>query len=232
MTRQGSTHRRFLRRASGAGWRVACAAGAVTLACVSPAWAADRIIVGFEHDAATVERRDARDAVAGRAALNISPTTQALLVRDGTADQAVAELEHDPHVRFAEVDGISRVLWTPNDPRFFNQASLHNTGQTDGTVDADVDAPEAWDVTRGSSSVLLGILDTGVNFDEPDFGGRSASTRPSSPARAASTTTATASSTMCVAGTSSTTTATRLTITATAPRSCRWRPPAQTTQSR
>jgi hypothetical protein len=89
----------------------------------------------------------------------------------------VARLEPDLDP-LAVVDSLIRhreVLWAepnmmlypqyiPNDLRFYLQWNLHNTGQapTYGDPDADIDAPEAWDYTAGSYSVLLGILDSGI----------------------------------------------------------------------
>ncbi|MBV6501798.1 MAG: hypothetical protein CJBNEKGG_04317 [Prosthecobacter sp.] len=57
----------------------------------------------------------------------------------------------------------------PNDSEFPNLWGLHNTGQTGGLADADIDAPEAWDITTGSREVLVGVVDTGVDRTHPDL---------------------------------------------------------------
>lgn len=59
---------------------------------------------------------------------------------------------------------------TPNDASFLNTWGLNNTGQFNGSVaDADIDAPEAWDMSTGSSDVVVGIIDTGVKWDHVDL---------------------------------------------------------------
>lgn len=86
--------------------------------------------------------------------------------------EVAAEFSLDPNVEYAQVIGIHEVYpTTPNDTSFSTQWALNNTGQTGGTVDADVDAPEAWDLCQGSSSVILAIVDTGVDWQHPDLGG-------------------------------------------------------------
>src|SRR5262249_54024976 len=66
-----------------------------------------------------------------------------------------------------------QVAATPNDARFGELWGMHNTGQTVGgqvgTVDADIDAPEAWNLTRGSRSVVVAVLDTGIDYNHPDL---------------------------------------------------------------
>jgi subtilisin family serine protease len=66
---------------------------------------------------------------------------------------------------------VSASVTTPNDPLFSSQWSLDNTGQTGGTPDDDIDAPEAWDLTTGSSSVVVGVVDTGIDYTHPDLDG-------------------------------------------------------------
>ncbi|GIW87987.1 MAG: hypothetical protein KatS3mg108_2311 [Isosphaeraceae bacterium] len=57
----------------------------------------------------------------------------------------------------------------PNDTRFPNLWGLNNTGQNSGTPDADIDAPEAWDLTTGSTTVVVGVIDTGIDYTHPDL---------------------------------------------------------------
>ncbi len=73
-------------------------------------------------------------------------------------------------VAFAEPDYIvSIVETTPNDAKFDQLWGLHNTGQTGGKPGADIKAVNAWDLTRGSRSVRVGIIDTGIEYTHPDL---------------------------------------------------------------
>jgi len=84
---------------------------------------------------------------------------------------AANRLAEDPRILWAEPDmqftGRSDLI--PNDPGFVNSWGIHNTGQWGGIVDADMDGPEAWDITTGSSDIKIVILDTGVEQDHPDI---------------------------------------------------------------
>lgn len=70
---------------------------------------------------------------------------------------------HPDWIRRMEPRGI------PNDSLFPNQWHLNNTGQNGGTLGADIDAPAAWDTTRGSSNVIVAIIDTGIDIDHEDL---------------------------------------------------------------
>jgi len=79
---------------------------------------------------------------------------------------AIAEMSASPYVEYAERNAIYRVDVTPSDTRFAEQWALNNTGQTGGTADADIDAPEAWNIATGSEDVIIAIIDTGISFME------------------------------------------------------------------
>jgi subtilisin family serine protease len=87
--------------------------------------------------------------------------------------EAIARYKGYASVLYAEPNYIVRkaqhVQLTPNDPNFTQLWGLHNTGQTGGTPDADIDAPEAWDLSTGSGSVVVFVIDTGVDYNHPDL---------------------------------------------------------------
>jgi serine protease len=63
---------------------------------------------------------------------------------------------------------------TPNDASFTQQWAHNNTGQSGGTVDADIDAPEAWEVTTGGTTVqgdviVVAVIDGGFQANHPDL---------------------------------------------------------------
>jgi subtilisin family serine protease len=84
---------------------------------------------------------------------------------------AIEEFNALNEVLFSEPSnvGYNDALYTPNDPDFNKQWYLHNTGQTGGVADKDVDAPEAWNIERGESDIAIAILDTGVDLDHEDL---------------------------------------------------------------
>jgi uncharacterized repeat protein (TIGR01451 family) len=87
--------------------------------------------------------------------------------------EAIKLYEKNPTVLYAEPNYIRRAtqhaLLTPNDAQFSQLWALHNVGQTGGTPDADMDAPEAWELSTGSSSVVVAVIDTGVDYNHPDL---------------------------------------------------------------
>jgi len=95
------------------------------------------------------------------------------------ADEAARRFGPLPGVVYAEPNRIARAQFTPNDTWYAQQWAHDNTGQavrygggTVGTPDCDTDTNEAWDLQTGSSSVIVAIIDTGVDTGHPEFAGR------------------------------------------------------------
>lgn len=80
-------------------------------------------------------------------------------------------------VKYAEYPVVISPAVFPNDYHFVSgdQWYLNNTGQNGGTPDADIDAPEAWDITKGSSTITVAFIDSKAQIkidDHEDLAGK------------------------------------------------------------
>ncbi|MEP6944875.1 MAG: S8 family serine peptidase [Acidobacteriota bacterium] len=57
----------------------------------------------------------------------------------------------------------------PNDPQFTDQWAHYNRGQDGGKENADISSLKAWETQKGSSDVVVAVLDTGVDFTHVDL---------------------------------------------------------------
>lgn len=86
----------------------------------------------------------------------------------------ISELSARSDVLYAEPNYVISVARTPNDPSFSQVWGLQNTGQVvgssgAGTAGADISADEAWEVSTGSRSNVVAVVDTGVDYNHPDL---------------------------------------------------------------
>jgi subtilisin family serine protease len=80
-------------------------------------------------------------------------------------EDAAALFVSSPAVAGAAPVRVRELAGLPDDPRFGEQWGLRNS------ADFDMDVPEAWDVTLGDTSVVVAVLDTGLDRRHPDLGG-------------------------------------------------------------
>ena len=153
------------------------------------------VLVAFEPGVSAAHRHAIERAVAGTRASRLGPPIKTapgrrplpepllLRLRRGTVASAVARLRGLRAVAYAEPDYLMHATAIPNDPGYGSQWANENTGQAvpgqdqseelgppqPGTPGADDGAHAAWDVTTGSRAIVVGVVDTGVDFDHPDL---------------------------------------------------------------
>ncbi len=86
-----------------------------------------------------------------------------------SVDEAVKLYKADSGVEYAEPNYLFTAQNVPGDPRFNELWGLYNTGQTGGTSGADIKAPGAWNLSTGSSSVVVAVIDTGIDYGHEDL---------------------------------------------------------------
>ena len=81
------------------------------------------------------------------------------------AMQLADEMASNAAVEWAQPNAIwwAKHFYTPNDPQYPSQWALNATN------DMDMDAPECWDITLGDASIVVGILDDGIDQNHPDI---------------------------------------------------------------
>ncbi len=81
----------------------------------------------------------------------------------------VPGLRAAPGIHRVTYDYLVETATVPNDTDFSQLWGMHNTGQTGGTADADIDAAEAWDLATGSPDIIVAVVDTGVDYTHQDL---------------------------------------------------------------
>lgn len=90
-------------------------------------------------------------------------------------ERLLENIKAHPYVELAQFNHfIQQREFIPNDNFFGLQWNMHNTGQTGGTNDADIDGPEAWDlgnsgVTATGDTIIVAIVDNGFDIDHEDL---------------------------------------------------------------
>ena len=136
---------------------------------------ADQLIARLEHGVTIRELADRLQSLKMRVQEEIADGVVTLRLASAELNavpQAMKEANSlSDLVRFVEPDGVGFGAGVPNDPNFIDQWGLNNTGQSSGVVDADVDAPEFWDIMQQAKGIVIAVLDSGLNYTHPDLQG-------------------------------------------------------------
>ena len=113
-------------------------------------YAQGEIVVKYENSFAAMNLNT-------RSVKNLGNNTFCVKLR-GDMKQALVQLLQDPNVKYAEPNYLYKTMATPNDPKF---------GQLWGMQK--IQAPQAWDTKSSGNSVVVAVIDTGVNTTHPDL---------------------------------------------------------------
>ncbi|MGN6814380.1 MAG: S8 family serine peptidase [Thermomicrobiales bacterium] len=144
-------------------------------AAVPPNYAPGQIIVGFAPGS-TEQARDAAIARHGGRTLQRLAGIHARVVAAPAGHAPATEVSayaSEGVVRYSEPNYLVHAAGLPNDPELADQWALNNTGQTVhdqvGLAGADIGAEEAWNITQGDRSIVVGVVDSGVDYAHPDL---------------------------------------------------------------
>lgn len=132
----------------------------------------NELLVRFRLDAPAAARHTALSAVPTvreRQFRSVKNLHHLRLAEGATLDSTLQALRSNRNVAYAEPNYLVQIADVPTDTRFPDQWPLQNTGQTGGTAGADIAAVPAWDITTGSSDVVVAILDTGIDYLHEDL---------------------------------------------------------------
>ena len=154
----------------GVGQTPATSAGIVS----PPAYRADQILLQPKANAGAMALANFHSAHSAEVLATFAGLGGLQIVRlpaGETVPGFIAKCEQSGLVEFAEPDYLGQVYATPNNPKYLDGTlwGLHNIGQNGGTADADIDAPEAWDVLNSASNIVVAVIEAGMRYTHEDL---------------------------------------------------------------
>ncbi len=132
----------------------------------------DEVLVRFAPGVSPTVKSSAHRGLGASTVARYSTVTGLELVKlpKGVgAKEAIKHYRRHLDVLYAEPNYVVEAVAVLDDPLFGSLWGLENTGQSRGTPGADIDASRAWSLTTGSSSVVVAVIDTGIDYTHPDL---------------------------------------------------------------
>ena len=120
--------------------------------------APDRVLVGFDPGTTASDQQTVESAVGAREVAVIGAGTHVLHVPRGTVANKIAQLESHGKVRYAEPDYAVRADLIPDDQSYQKLWGMKK-----------ILADQAWDFTMGTRAIVVGVVDTGIDYNHPDL---------------------------------------------------------------
>jgi len=133
------------------------------------------VLMAFRDGTQAAQQRAILSRIGAREIKQIGVGVHVLAVKPGHVFTAINSLKALQGVRYAEPDYLQTLSAStlPNDTSVGNQWAVKNTGQSvngqSGSAGADERSLAAWGITTGTNSVVVAVLDTGVQYSHPDL---------------------------------------------------------------
>ena len=127
------------------------------------------VLVRFRPETGAARRATLREDVGATLVERFDVPGLERLRVSGPVEDAVAALRARADVVYAEPNWLWSASLRPNDPGYPQLWGLHNAGQTGGTPGADIRAEQAWNAFTGDPDMLVGVIDSGVDYAHPDL---------------------------------------------------------------
>ena len=140
----------------------------------SSAFRADRVLVRFKPHVTEEECSEfyARLQLLVHRRFTIIENCEVLVLPTGViVEELIRQCETSELVDMAEPDYWVHASAAPNDPGYLNGTlwGLNNSGRNGGRRDADIDAPEAWDVLNDAGDIIVAVIDSGIRYTHQDL---------------------------------------------------------------
>lgn len=156
-------------------------AGPVLAPAAGMQYAPDQVLVKFKPGVTAAARTRFAQSYGAQSLLTLAHQPDVAVTRlapGQTVAQAVNAYANDPNVAYAQPNYIYHTQAIPNDTQYAQQWAAKNTGQTPagstyspstGTAGDDMSLESAWNVQTDCSTVVVAVLDTGINYNSTDL---------------------------------------------------------------
>ncbi len=135
-----------------------------------PEFVPGEVLIKFNTNATAEETNSILQKIQGKLKKKFNQTDiQLVNVPVDTVKKAIRQLKLNPLIKFAEPNYLRYLNTFPDDLQFSDMWGLDNEGQTGGTINADINAPEAWDISTGNANMVVAVLDSGADMEHEDL---------------------------------------------------------------